>query len=606
MSQDVATPGASMTYRLRRSWILGAALICVVAVPGLPARGEERGSDDVVSMPPGHQQVGHRNGDRFVPTTRTDGDRVLLPVQFPNGTGVEIVYPPDLRIAELGFRAGGSAEITRSNSLPCCRRSLWASYTTRARRYGRARPIATYPGADGRRVRVYRGSDARDPEVRDRNGDVLVYQFGSWLVEVFDGTQSDSFALTDTQRATWARSLSGQVDRDGFLVLHTRAPLGSLSGNGQFGSTPPGRALGLDGGRCDQDSPPAAIASSFGLWCDPRTGIRLVLSGPGGFVGHAADQLIVRPRAGQAGKPIPNVLLPPGGLAVAPDGSVYVAEETAHRIRRIAPDGTITTVAGTGDAGFNGDGGPATAAQLNSPHGLLLDGDGTLYVADFGNNRIRKISSDGLIVTVAGTGNLGSSGDGGPATDAEVWQPSALAFGPDHDLYFSGGDSVRKITSDGVVSRIAGNGSAGINGDGGSALLAAVGGPSSIAFDRAGNLYVFTLDTKSTRVVSPDGIITTLPGSERDGPRYPGYVTDLTTGPDGAVYATDRGFGSIERLNADGTVTVLATGFQEPAAIAVGANGDVYFVNDGLRGDPPPQLRRLSADNTLAVITPHR
>jgi hypothetical protein len=152
---------------------------------------------------------------------------------------------------------------------------------------------------------------------------------------------------------------------------------------------------------------------------------------------------------------------------------------------------------------------------------------------------------------------------------------------------------------------VAGNGGPGITGDGGPALQAALGGPSSIAFDGAGNLYLFTSTGKFTRVINPDGIITTLPAPGREGPRYPGYVTDLTTGSDGAVYATDRAGGSVERLNADGSLAVLATGFEEPARIAVAPNGDVYFINDGRRGDPPPQLRRLSPDHTLTAITPH-
>ncbi|HCU24785.1 MAG TPA: hypothetical protein DF383_07190 [Deltaproteobacteria bacterium] len=140
-------------------------------------------------------------------------------------------------------------------------------------------------------------------------------------------------------------------------------------------------------------------------------------------------------------------------------GNIFLADTSYnHRIRKIALDGSITTVAGTGSPGFSGDGGPATAAELKDPRGLAFDKNGNLYIADSGNNRIRKISPDGKITTIAGTGKSEFSGDGGPAINAGIYYPDGLAVDASGNIFFAdrSNDRIRKITPDGKITTVAG------------------------------------------------------------------------------------------------------------------------------------------------------
>src|SRR5581483_10155386 len=158
-----------------------------------------------------------------------------------------------------------------------------------------------------------------------------------------------------------------------------------------------------------------------------------------------------------------------------------------------AGTGVITTVAGTGTAGYSGDGIPAVSAELNVPYGVTEDGGGNLYIADTGNHRIRRVDgSTGIITTVAGTGTAAFLGDGGPATAAQIYSPIQVAFDAYGDLVFSdeGNQRVRMVTPSGVISTIAGTGAAGIAGIGGMATQAQLNSPWGIASDGFGNLYV--------------------------------------------------------------------------------------------------------------------
>lgn len=166
-------------------------------------------------------------------------------------------------------------------------------------------------------------------------------------------------------------------------------------------------------------------------------------------------------------------------IAVAPDGTIYVSDDEAHRIRVIHPDGTIDTYAGTGERGDSGDGGPATAAQLNHPEGLALDADGNLFFADTINHRVRRIdAATGIISTVAGTGAQGDGGDGGPAVEAQLRFPSGVAVGDDGRVYVADtfNHRVRRIDHDGVIETLAGS-DKGYAGDGGPAVEALLKGP---------------------------------------------------------------------------------------------------------------------------------
>ncbi len=153
-------------------------------------------------------------------------------------------------------------------------------------------------------------------------------------------------------------------------------------------------------------------------------------------------------------------------------GNVYSLHDNGHRIRRIDPAGTITTFAGTGTAGFSGDGGVATAAQFNIPVGMAMDASGNIYVAELGNYRIRKIDASGIITTIAGDGFSGHSGDGGPASAARITPVTAVSVGPDGTIYFVAENSVRSIDPTGIIHTVAGALSPGFSGDGGLATAA--------------------------------------------------------------------------------------------------------------------------------------
>jgi len=185
----------------------------------------------------------------------------------------------------------------------------------------------------------------------------------------------------------------------------------------------------------------------------------------------------------------------PNSIAVDSAGNVFIADYTGNTIRKItASTGKISVVAGTGTAGYTGDGAAATSAELNGPNGIGLDGAGNLYVADYTNNSIRKVDAvTGIITTVAGTGTSGFSGDGGLATSANLFTPAgAIGFDSAGNLYFAdlGNNRLRSVSfSTGIISTVAGNGSSTDSGDHGAATAAGIESPSGVAIDASGNLY---------------------------------------------------------------------------------------------------------------------
>ena len=164
----------------------------------------------------------------------------------------------------------------------------------------------------------------------------------------------------------------------------------------------------------------------------------------------------------------------PTGVALDASGNLYIADYGNNRIRKVSPSGIITTVAGNGTDGFSGDNGPATSAELADPWGVALDASGNLYIADIYNNRIRKVSPSGIITTVAGNGTGGYSGDNGPATSAELYDPSGVALDASGNLYIAdyGNDRIRKVSPSGIITTVAGNGTVGYSGDNGPATIA--------------------------------------------------------------------------------------------------------------------------------------
>ena len=201
------------------------------------------------------------------------------------------------------------------------------------------------------------------------------------------------------------------------------------------------------------------------------------------------------------------------GIALDGAGNLYLSDTDHNSVRKVDSKGIITTVAGTGTAGFGGDGAAATSALLNLPYGLAADSSGALYVADLGNNRVRRIGPDGVISTVAGTGTAGSAGDGGPATDAQLMAPRNLVVDASGNLYISEfeGHRVRKV-SNGQIVTVAGTGVAGFRGDGGTAVAAQLDFPAGLALDQTGDLYIADSENQRIRKVLPNGIISTALG----------------------------------------------------------------------------------------------
>jgi DNA-binding beta-propeller fold protein YncE len=209
------------------------------------------------------------------------------------------------------------------------------------------------------------------------------------------------------------------------------------------------------------------------------------------------------PGVGDEGVPAREGFLDsPCGVAVAPPGfPIWVSDTNNNRIRRIDADGRITTICGSVQPGYSGDGGPALEARLRHPYRLRLDpATGDLYVCDTENHVIRRIDSTGTITTVAGTGAPGFSGDGGPAVQARLQLPYDAVPGPDGGLYIAdtGNNRIRRVAPDGTISTVAGTGLPGYSGDGQPAVAAQFDGPSAVAFDSRQNLWV--ADTFNHRV----------------------------------------------------------------------------------------------------------
>jgi uncharacterized protein (TIGR03437 family) len=262
----------------------------------------------------------------------------------------------------------------------------------------------------------------------------------------------------------------------------------------------------------------------------------------------------------------------PEGTVVDASGNLYIADAANHRVRMVSPAGTISTVAGNGHPGFSGDGGPASAAQLNQPYDVALDAAGNLYIADYGNQRVRQVATNGNIATVAGNGASGSDADGGPATGALLVGPRDVAVDPAGNLYISDfdGHRVRKVAPNGTISTAAGIGVAGFSGDGGPASAAQLAFPAGLALDGAGNLYI--VDTGNVRireVLAGPGTINTVCTQQSFGmPNI--QLSGLAANPAGILYIPESGNSFVWQLTPAGALTRVA-----------GAAGSGGYVGDG-------------------------
>jgi sugar lactone lactonase YvrE len=222
-------------------------------------------------------------------------------------------------------------------------------------------------------------------------------------------------------------------------------------------------------------------------------------------------------------------------------GNVYIADFYNNRIRKVDTSGTITTVAGTGAQGYNGDGIPATSAELSLPSAVAVDAAGNIYIADTWNNRIRKIDTSGMINTIAGTGFAGVLGDDGPATAAQVNEPLGVAVDSSGSVYIVdyGNSKIRKIDTSGKINTIAGTGSIGNSGDGGPATAAFLNQPTGVAVDRAGNVYIADNQNSRVRKVDTSGTITTIVSTSTSGITALFFPEDVAVDTAGHVYIAD-------------------------------------------------------------------
>jgi sugar lactone lactonase YvrE len=280
-------------------------------------------------------------------------------------------------------------------------------------------------------------------------------------------------------------------------------------------------------------------------------------------------------------------------LAVDGVGNLYIAGDQDSRIRRVDPSGTISTVAGASTSqGFSGDGGPATAALLNFPSGVAVDAAGNLYIADSNNNRIRRVTADGTISTVAGNGTAGFSGDGGPATNASLHQPQRVAADTNGNLYVADwwNHRIRRVDPNGTISTVAGNGTSGYSGDGGSATSASLQYPMGVAVDAAGNLYIADSRNNRIRRVTANGVISTVAGngiagfSGDGGPAASAslntYPNGVAVGSAGDLYIADTGNNRVRKVSfAASSSTLPQLGAMAPSSVVAGGTGFTLTVS---------------------------
>jgi hypothetical protein len=259
----------------------------------------------------------------------------------------------------------------------------------------------------------------------------------------------------------------------------------------------------------------------------------------------------------------------PRSMFATPDGGFVFAEPYSNIVRKVGPDGRITTIAGTGAAGSGGDGGPATAAQLNFVHGAAPTPDGGYLIADTINSRIRRIAPNGTITTAAGTGTAGYGGDGGPATQAMINNPRGLAPLPDGGFIFpdTNNHRIRRVWPDGTITTVAGTGVQGFSGDGGRATLAQISTPFSVAPTSDGGFFFSDNGNARIRRVSPDGTITTVAGTGVEGFSGDGGpatsaqifgVHNIAAMPDGGFVLADTRNHRVRRVWPDGTIDTIA------------------------------------------------
>lgn len=242
-------------------------------------------------------------------------------------------------------------------------------------------------------------------------------------------------------------------------------------------------------------------------------------------------------------------------MAVDTAGNLFIADKGTAVIRKVDKIGNITTVAGNGSGGYNGDNGPAISTQLGVPYQIRFDAAGNLFIADQGFSVVRKINTSGIIITVAGNRSSGYAGDNGLATSAQLNSPEAVAFDTKGNIFIAdySNNAIRKINASGIITTVVGNGTHGYTGDGGPSTSALLYYPADVAFDIKGNIFIADLQNNVIRKIDQNGAITTVAGngSGLSGDYGPptsavlDYPIGLAFDTVGNMFFTDQLYGSI-------------------------------------------------------------
>ncbi len=307
--------------------------------------------------------------------------------------------------------------------------------------------------------------------------------------------------------------------------------------------------------------------------------------------------------SGDGGQATAAELDHPYGVFQDASGNLFIADQWNHKIRKVTPAGVISTIAG-GSAGFSGDGGQATAAHLNYPSQIYVDAAGNVFIADEFNSCIRKINTSGVISTVAGIGGSGGyNGDGGQATAAQLNTCTDMTFDAAGNMYIADytGQRIRKVNTSGVISTIAGTGTVGYSGDNGPATAALLNYPYGIAINSAGEIFFSDRYNNRIRKIDVSGIITTIAGTGAatytgdNGPATAATVNNcykVNLDAAGNIYIADFGNSVIRKIDLSGTITTIAgsTGgyggdggpatsakLSQPGGVFVNSGGDVFI-----------------------------
>ena len=310
--------------------------------------------------------------------------------------------------------------------------------------------------------------------------------------------------------------------------------------------------------------------------------------------------------AGDGGAATASEINYPTGVALDVIGNLYIADYGNNRIRMVNTIGTISTFVGNGSAGYSGDGGQATVAELNHPNGMAIDASGNLYIADCFNNCIRKVTTSGIISTTVGNGASGYSGNGGQATAAGLNHPSQVVLDAAGTLYFADQNNnvIRKVNAAGIISTVVGNGTGAFSGDGGQAAACEINYSNGVTLDAAGNIYVADQNNSRVRKVNSSGIINTIVGTGVAGFSGDGgqatvaelfHPTCISFGCQGNLYISDYGNNRIRKVTSSGVISTVAgngTGaysgdggqgtlaeINTPIGIAVDAIGNMYIAD---------------------------